>query len=116
METIGFTGVGTMGMPITQNLIKSGYRVVGFRRSSLDAFEKAGGVSARSAADVGAQADIVLSCLPSTEALDDAMQGPNGLIRTARRTDRGGAWLTSGAGQEASDCAAEGKGRDLCRW
>jgi len=84
METIGFIGVGTMGMPITQNLIKSGYRVVGFRRSSLDAFEKAGGVSARSAADVGAQADIVLSCLPSTEALDDAMQGPNGLIRTAR--------------------------------
>ena len=39
---------------------------------------------AKSAADVGAQADIVFSCLPSTEALDDAMQGPNGLIKSAR--------------------------------
>ena len=47
-------------------------------------FEKLGGVPAQSAADVGAQADIVFSCLPSTEALDDAMQGPNGLIKTAR--------------------------------
>src|SRR4029077_3293402 len=84
METIGFVGVGKIGMPIVENLIKSGFRVVGFRRSSLAEFEKIGGVPARSAADVGAQADIVLSCLPSTEALDDAMQGPKGLVQSAR--------------------------------
>jgi 3-hydroxyisobutyrate dehydrogenase-like beta-hydroxyacid dehydrogenase len=84
METIGFVGVGKIGMPISENLIKSGYRVVGYRRSSLAEFEKIGGVPARSAGDVGAQADIVLSCLPSTEALDDAMQGPRGLVHSAR--------------------------------
>jgi 3-hydroxyisobutyrate dehydrogenase-like beta-hydroxyacid dehydrogenase len=84
METIGFVGVGKIGMPISENLIKSGYRVVGFRRSSLAEFEKIGGVPAKSAADVGAQCDIVFSCLPSTAALDDAMQGPNGLIKSAR--------------------------------
>ncbi len=84
METIGFVGVGKIGLPISENLIKSGYRVVGFRRSSLADFEKIGGVPAKSAADVGAQADIVFSCLPSTEALDDAMQGPNGLIKSGR--------------------------------
>jgi 3-hydroxyisobutyrate dehydrogenase-like beta-hydroxyacid dehydrogenase len=84
METIGFVGVGKIGLPISENLIKSGYRVVGFRRSSLADFEKIGGVPAKSAADVGAQCDIVFSCLPSTEALDDAMQGPNGLIKSAR--------------------------------
>jgi 3-hydroxyisobutyrate dehydrogenase-like beta-hydroxyacid dehydrogenase len=84
METIGLVGVGKMGMPISENLIKSGHRVVGFRRSSLAAFENIGGVPARSAADVGAQADIVLSCLPSTEALDDVMHGPHGLVESAR--------------------------------
>src|SRR3984957_15115576 len=84
METIGFVGVGKIGLPISENLIKSGYRVVGFRRSSLEEFERLGGVPARSSAEVGAQADIVFSCLPSSEALDDAMQGPNGLIKTAR--------------------------------
>jgi 3-hydroxyisobutyrate dehydrogenase-like beta-hydroxyacid dehydrogenase len=84
METIGFVGVGKIGLPIAENLIKSGRRVIGYRRSSLAEFEKIGGVPARSAADVGAQADIVFSCLPSTEALDDVMQGPKGLVQTAR--------------------------------
>jgi 3-hydroxyisobutyrate dehydrogenase len=84
METIGFVGVGKIGMPISENLIKSGRRVIGFRRSSLAEFEKIGGVPARSAAEVGAQADIVLSCLPSTEALDDVVHGPRGLIHSAR--------------------------------
>ena len=84
METIGFVGVGKIGMPISQNLIKSGYRVVGYRRSSLAEFEKIGGVPGLSSADVGAQAEIVLSCLPSTEALDDVVQGPHGLVHTAR--------------------------------
>ena len=49
MQTVGFVGVGKIGMPISQNLIKSGYRVVGYRRSSLAEFEKIGGVPARSA-------------------------------------------------------------------
>jgi 3-hydroxyisobutyrate dehydrogenase-like beta-hydroxyacid dehydrogenase len=84
MATIGFVGVGKIGLPICENLIKSGHRVIGYRRSSLAEFEKIGGVPAKSAADVGAQTDIVLSCLPSTEALDDAVLGPQGLVRSAR--------------------------------
>src|SRR5271163_1564420 len=84
METVGFVGVGKIGMPISQNLIKSGYRVVGYRRSSLDEFTKIGGVPARSAAEVGAQADIVFSCLPSDDALEEVVHGPDGLIRSAR--------------------------------
>jgi 3-hydroxyisobutyrate dehydrogenase len=33
MATVGFVGVGKIGMPICQNLIKSGHRVIGYRRS-----------------------------------------------------------------------------------
>jgi 3-hydroxyisobutyrate dehydrogenase-like beta-hydroxyacid dehydrogenase len=84
METIGFVGVGKIGLPISENLIKSGHRVVGYRRSSLAEFEKIGGVPAHSSADVGEQADIVFSCLPSSEALEDVVQGPKGLVQTAR--------------------------------
>jgi 3-hydroxyisobutyrate dehydrogenase-like beta-hydroxyacid dehydrogenase len=84
METVGFVGVGKIGLPISENLIKSGYRVLGYRRSSLAEFEKIGGVPARSAADVGAQADMVLTCLPSTDALDEVVHGPHGLIHAAR--------------------------------
>jgi 3-hydroxyisobutyrate dehydrogenase-like beta-hydroxyacid dehydrogenase len=84
MQTIGVVGVGKIGLPIADNLIRSGHRVVGYRRSSLAEFEKIGGVPARSAAEVGAQADIVFSCLPSTEALDDVVHGPAGLVHSAR--------------------------------
>lgn len=85
METVGLIGVGKIGLPIAENLIKSGYRVLGYRRSSLDEFEQIGGIAARSPADVGAEADIVLTCLPSAEALDNVVQGKAGLVHTARR-------------------------------
>src|SRR4029450_7502289 len=84
METVGFVGVGKIGLPICENLIKSGYRVLGYRRGSLAEFEKVGGGPGRSAADVGAQTEIVLSCLPSSEALADVVAGPNGLAKSAR--------------------------------
>jgi 3-hydroxyisobutyrate dehydrogenase-like beta-hydroxyacid dehydrogenase len=84
METVGFVGVGKIGLPISQHLINSGYRVLGYRRGSLAEFETIGGVAARSPADVGAQADIVFSCLPSSEALDEVVQGANGLVQSAR--------------------------------
>ena len=84
METVGFVGIGKIGLPISENLIKSGFRVLGFRRSSMAEFERIGGVPARSPAEIGAQADIVFSCLPSSEALDDVVRGPNGLASSAR--------------------------------
>jgi 3-hydroxyisobutyrate dehydrogenase-like beta-hydroxyacid dehydrogenase len=84
MQTVGFVGVGKIGMPISQNLINSGYRVLGYRRGSLAEFEKIGGVAARSPADIAAEADIVFSCLPSSEALHEVVQGPNGLVQGAR--------------------------------
>ena len=84
METIGFVGVGKIGLPITENLIKSGYRVLGYRRSSLADFEKIGGVAAKSPADIGKQCEVVLSCVPTPEAMDEVVSGPNGLIHSAR--------------------------------
>src|SRR6476659_8216244 len=80
MATIGMVGGGKIGLPISENLMKSGYRVLGYRRSSLADFEKLGGVAARSPAEIGAQADIVFSCLPSSEALDEVIQGADGLL------------------------------------
>jgi 3-hydroxyisobutyrate dehydrogenase-like beta-hydroxyacid dehydrogenase len=84
MQTIGFVGVGKLGLPISVHLVKSGYRVLGYRRSSMAEFESIGGIPARSPAEVGREADIVFSCMPSSAALDEVMQGPNGLVQTAR--------------------------------
>ena len=84
METVGFIGVGKIGLPISENLIKSGYRVLGYRRGSLAEFEKVGGVPAKSPADIGAQCDVVFSCVPTAEAMDEVVNGPQGLIHSAR--------------------------------
>jgi len=84
MQTVGLVGIGKLGLPIAENLIKSGYRVVGYRRHSMADFEKAGGVPAKSPAEIGEQADIVLTCLPSAEALDEVIQGAHGLVQSAR--------------------------------
>src|SRR4029450_3262085 len=84
MEPAGSIGIGKIGLPICENLIKSGYRVVGFRRGSLAEFEKIGGMPAKSPAEVGEQADFVFSCVPTSEAVHEVVQGPKGLIHTAR--------------------------------
>ncbi len=84
MQTVGFVGVGKIGMPICENLIKSGFRVLGYRRGSLAEFEKLGGVPAKSPAEIGAQTDIVFSCVPTTESMNEVVNGPNGLIHSAK--------------------------------
>jgi len=85
MQTVGFVGVGKIGLPISENLIKSGHKVLGYRRGSLAEFEKIGGVPAKSPAEIGAQCDVVLSCVPTAEAMDEVVSGPNGLIHSARK-------------------------------
>src|SRR5689334_3854945 len=84
MQTIGFVGVGKIGLPICANLIKSGFSVVGYRRSSLADFQAAGGIPARSPADVAARTDIVFTCLPDDAALEDVVHGADGLLKSAR--------------------------------
>ena len=86
METVGFIGVGKIGLPISENLIKSGYRVLGYRRGSLADFEKAGGV-AGAVAGRGRRAGRHRLHLPADrcEALDEVVQrAATGLLQSAR--------------------------------
>jgi 3-hydroxyisobutyrate dehydrogenase len=84
METVGFIGVGKIGLPVCENLIKSGYKVLGYRRGSLADFEKVGGTPAKSPADIGKQCNVVFSCVPTADAMDEVVNGANGLIHSAR--------------------------------
>ena len=84
METVGVIGLGKIGTPIAENLLKSGFRVLGYRRSPTPELEQIGMARATSPRQIGAEVDVVLSCLPSIAALDEAMSGPEGLLKTAR--------------------------------
>ena len=64
MDRVGVIGLGKMGLPIAMNLMSRGFHVTGYRRSGSPELVKAGGVVAASAAEVAAQADVILSDRP----------------------------------------------------
>jgi L-threonate 2-dehydrogenase len=62
MTTIGFIGLGAMGLPMATNLLARGFAVRGFdvRQAALDALQQAGGVGAASAAEAATGAEILV--------------------------------------------------------
>jgi len=67
----GVIGLGIMGSAMSANLARSGFKVHGYdvAPAQLDVLRQAGGHPARSAAEVAEKAEIVISSLPSAEAL-----------------------------------------------
>jgi 3-hydroxyisobutyrate dehydrogenase len=67
MATIAFIGLGNMGGPMAANLIKAGYKVVGFDlvKTSLDQARADGASIADSAAAAVKGADVVITMLPA---------------------------------------------------
>ena len=84
INSVGVIGLGKMAMPIAKLLLAGGTRVVGYRRSAMTDFESFGGIAKASPAEVAADCDFIISCLPSPEALDDVVTGPDGLIHGVR--------------------------------
>jgi putative dehydrogenase len=82
-KTVGMIGLGIMGSAMSSNLIKAGFRVVGFdvlpqRRKEL---QKAGGTAARNCRELAKGCDVIVTSLPSSEALLDTATE---LARSAR--------------------------------
>ena len=68
---VGMIGLGIMGSAMSANLARAGFRVVGYdvvprRRAELG---RSGGVDARSPREVAKRANIVITSLPSADAL-----------------------------------------------
>jgi L-threonate 2-dehydrogenase len=85
MITVGVIGVGIMGSAIARNLLAPDIAVIGFdiaadRQAALEAM---GGKPAPSAAAVAETADVILTSLPGSAALEETIAGI-----LARRTDR----------------------------
>jgi L-threonate 2-dehydrogenase len=71
MTTVGFIGLGSMGLPMAKNLVARDFNVRGFdvRPSALEALAHAGGSRASSAADAASGADfLVLMVVNATQA------------------------------------------------
>jgi len=67
MATIGFIGLGNMGLPMVANLVKAGHSVKAFDLvpGNVADAEKAGALAAASAADAVSDVDIAVTMLPA---------------------------------------------------
>ena len=84
MDRVGVIGLGKMGLPIAMNLMSRGFHVTGYRRSGSPELAKAGGAVAASAAEVAAEADVILSIVPTAEDVEQVINGPHGTLGTLK--------------------------------
>jgi 3-hydroxyisobutyrate dehydrogenase-like beta-hydroxyacid dehydrogenase len=84
---LGFVGVGYMGRPIAQRLLESGFTLSAFdrHRSKAEQLIPYGGTVAESVAELSSNCDVVLSCLPTDEAVLNIYTGADGAFANAHR-------------------------------
>lgn len=81
MANIGFIGLGIMGKPMAEHLIKGGHSLFLHSRSGVPADVVALGGRAFSSPKVVAQhADIIITMLPDTPDVEKVLFGENGVV------------------------------------
>src|SRR5246127_943802 len=82
---LGFVGIGYMGRPIARRLLESGFKVTAYDRDGGKAKDlvRYGANVAQSVSELAVGCDVILSCLPSDEAVLDLYRGPNGALANA---------------------------------
>jgi len=85
MAKIGFIGLGNMGLPMAQNLIKAGHAVAGFDVSeyATERLAVGGATRASSAGDACNGAEIVITMLPAGEQVRAVYLGDGGVLAAA---------------------------------
>jgi 4-hydroxybutyrate dehydrogenase/sulfolactaldehyde 3-reductase len=81
VATVAFIGLGTMGRPMALNILKGGFALQGFdiAPDAVAALAAAGARAAASPAEAARGADIVITMLPNSSHVEEAVFGENGV-------------------------------------
>jgi 3-hydroxyisobutyrate dehydrogenase len=84
--SLGYVGIGLMGLPMAQRLAGLGWRVRAYDivAARLTAATTAGVTAAASPADAARGADVVLLNLPTNDAVEEVLFGAQGLAAAMR--------------------------------
>ena len=87
MGTLGWIGLGDIGLPMAVQLIGAGHRVVVWGRTAakLQPALDAGATAAASPAELAAQCEAVLLCVTDGDAVEDVVFGARGVAEGAKR-------------------------------
>jgi 2-hydroxy-3-oxopropionate reductase len=88
-ETVGFIGLGVMGAPMARNLLQAGHPLVVHNRSrgAVNELSEAGAEPAASAREVAERADVVITMLPDSAAVESVVSGSDGVLEGAGEGD-----------------------------
>jgi 2-hydroxy-3-oxopropionate reductase len=83
---IGFIGLGIMGKPMAKNLLKAGHKLVVYDIVDAPVKElvQAGAKAGESPKDVASQNEIIITMLPNSPHVKQAVLGMNGVIEGAK--------------------------------
>ncbi|MCL2479737.1 MAG: NAD(P)-binding domain-containing protein, partial [Treponema sp.] len=85
MEKIGFIGLGIMGRPMATNLFKAGYKLIVYDKfAAFDDVKALGAEGASSSREVASKSDIVITMLPNSPHVKDAILGKDGVAEGIR--------------------------------
>jgi 2-hydroxy-3-oxopropionate reductase len=86
MAKIGFVGLGIMGKPMSKNLIKAGHQLVVYDivAKPLEELKQAGAEVAASPSEVASKANIVITMLPNSPHVKQAILGEKGVAEGAK--------------------------------
>ncbi|MCX4638759.1 2-hydroxy-3-oxopropionate reductase [Streptomyces platensis] len=87
LPKVAWIGLGIMGSPMAENLIKAGYPVTGYtlEADKLERLAKNGGSVAGSIAEAVADADVIITMVPASPQVEAIAYGPEGILAHARR-------------------------------
>jgi 2-hydroxy-3-oxopropionate reductase len=85
MAAIGFIGLGVMGRPMAEHLVRAGHEVTVHNRSPgpVRALVEAGAKAAASAAEAADGADVVITMVPDSPDVEAVVLGEQGVLETA---------------------------------
>ncbi|XP_055515877.1 3-hydroxyisobutyrate dehydrogenase b [Leucoraja erinacea] len=85
--TVGFVGLGNMGNPMAQNLIKHGYPIIATDvfPESCKAIQDLGAQIVDSPVEVAERADRVITMLPSSPNVIEVFTGVNGILKKVKK-------------------------------
>src|SRR6059058_5380902 len=81
---IAFLGLGIMGKPMAQNLVKAGHELKVWNRSPGKTVD--GAHSASTPREAAKDAEIVWLCVSDTKAVEEVLLGENGVIESLKPT------------------------------
>lgn len=86
MPSLGFAGIGLMGLPMCRRLLAAGYPLRVWNRSAdkcLPLLQEGAG-RVETPAELCADAEVVMLCLADTAAVREVVFGADGLVESAR--------------------------------